>query len=354
MEPSVLLKHVAFAAAVFSLSATLTYFMQRFVRVMDVPTERSSHARPVPKSGGLAIVLSFVVGSLVIYFFAAYARVEDRYFWSFFGCGIAVAAVSLVDDITQASFRLKLVTQLLCTLVMLSSGVVLSRLSLPVLGETSVGGLAYPLTALWLLGLINAYNFMDGLDGLAAGVAVIAGVFLCVIAWRESSWFVYLTSYVLIAGAGGFLVFNLPPARIFMGDVGSAFLGFTFAGLAVVGAQVDPGRLTFYIVPLLFFHFIFDTFLTFMRRLVSGDPVYLGHRTHLYQLLNRTGFSHRAVSMCYWGMTIVQGFAAMVLVKLEADKRAYVFLPFLIVYSLYAWWVLRRARSFGLSLRSAA
>src|SRR5437870_249007 len=115
-----------------------------------------------------------------------------------------------------------------------------------------------------------------------------------------------------------------------MGDVGSAFLGFTFAALAIIGTQVDVSRLSFYVVPLLLFHFIFDTFFTFIRRLINSEPVHLAHRTHLYQLLNRTGFSHASVSLYYWAITALQGIAAMVLVTLEANKRIYVFLPFII------------------------
>lgn len=351
MEASVLLTHVAFAAAIFCLSAVVTYFMQRIVRVMDVPTDRSSHSRPVPKSGGLAIVLAFVVGSLTIYLFARYARIEDRYFWSFFGCAILLAIVSFIDDVTQSSFVLKLFTQILCIPVMLYGGVVLTRLSLPVAGETDLGWIGYPLTALWLLGLVNAYNFMDGLDGMAGGVAVIAGIFLCIVAFQESSWFVYLTSYVLIAGVMGFLIFNFPVARIFMGDVGSAFLGFAFAALAVIGAQVDIGRLSFYVVPLLLFHFIFDTLFTFVRRWINSEPVHMAHRTHLYQLLNRTGFSHAAVSFFYWAMTVIQGFAALLLVALPAEKRVYVFLPFIAFYGIYARWVMGRAKQHGLLVK---
>jgi UDP-GlcNAc:undecaprenyl-phosphate GlcNAc-1-phosphate transferase len=133
-----------------------------------------------------------------------------------------------------------------------------------------------------------------------------------------------------------------------MGDVGSAFLGFTFAALAVIGAQVDVGRLSFYVVPLLLFHFIFDTFFTFIRRLINSEPVHLAHRTHLYQLLNRTGFSHTAVSLYYWALTVVQGVAAFILVNLEPGKRIYVFAPFVVCYAFCSWWVLRRARVHGL------
>src|SRR5438034_10341829 len=117
MKASVLLAHVSFATTIFCLSAGVTYFMSRVVRVMDIPTERSSHARPVPKSGGLAIVVAFIVGSLVIYFLARHARIEDRYFCSFLRCGVLLALVSFLDDITQASFQLTLFTQLICILI---------------------------------------------------------------------------------------------------------------------------------------------------------------------------------------------------------------------------------------------
>jgi len=322
--------------------------MGNVVRVMDIPSERSSHARPVPKSGGLAILVAFVAGILVIYFFASHARIEDRFFWSFVACGILLALVSFIDDITQASFVLKVFTQLMCVIIMLAGGVVLSRLSLPFSGETDLAWAAYPLTALWLLGMINAYNFMDGLDGMAGGVAVIAGIFLCAIAFREGSWFVYLTSYVLVASVAGFLIFNFPVARIFMGDVGSAFIGFMFAGLAVIGAQIEVGRLSFYVVPLLLFHFIFDTFFTFVRRLLNSEPVHLAHRTHLYQLLNRMGFSHVSVTSYYAALTVMQGIGALVVTYLEPSKRIYVFTPFIAYYAVFAWWVLRCARRRGL------
>jgi UDP-GlcNAc:undecaprenyl-phosphate GlcNAc-1-phosphate transferase len=348
VDPLILAKHALFAAGIFVLSAVVTYFMQRVVRVMDIPTARSSHSRPVPKSGGLAIVVSFVLASVLIYFLARYSRIDDRYFWGFLICAVCLAAVSLVDDITQKLFGLKLLTQVLCIFVMIGSGVVLTRLSLPIAGETALGWVAYPLTALWLIGLINAYNFMDGLDGMAGGVAVTAGIFLCVIAFHERSWFVYLTSYALVASVGGFLIFNFPNARIFMGDVGSAFIGFVFGALAILGAEAEPSRLSFYVVPLLLFHFIFDTFFTFVRRWMNGEPLHLAHRTHLYQLLNRTGFSHAKVSLYYWAITAVQGCAALFLVTLEASKRIYVFLPFLVYHAIFAAWVLKRARAQGI------
>jgi len=348
LNATVFATHLAFAAAVFALSTVLTGLMAWVVRVMDVPNERSSHARPVPKSGGVAIVAAFTLGSLVVYFVADVARIADRHFWGFLFCAVLLSAVSFVDDVTQRSFAVKVATQMVCVAVILATGVTLSRLYIPFAGEVALGWAGYGLTFLWLLGLTNAYNFMDGLDGLAAGVAVIAAGFLGAIALWQDSNFVYLMCYVLLASAAGFLAFNLPPAKIFMGDVGSAFIGFTFAALAVIGANLDAGHLPFYVVPLLLFHFIFDTFFTFVRRALRGEPVHLAHRTHLYQLLNQCGYGHRAVSMYHYAVTVVQGIGALLLIFVELEWRVYVFLPYLGYQAIYAAWVLRRAKALGL------
>lgn len=322
--------------------------MLRFVQLIDVPNERSSHSGLIPKSGGVGIVVAFAAACLVIYHVADKARISDQYFWAFLICAVGLAFVSFVDDVTQKSFVAKICAQIACVVAMLAIGVYLRTLSIPIIGEISLGNWGYPLTLVWIVGLTNAFNFMDGLDGLAAGVATIAAFFMCAIAWDQNSYFVYITSYALIASVAGFLVFNFPPARIFMGDVGSTFLGFVFATLAVIGASFDFGRLSFYVVPLLLFHFIFDTFFTFTRRLLRGEKIYLAHRSHLYQLLNRIGYSHRSISIYHWGVTVAQGVGAFVLVELPPSHRIIVFAPYLLFQIFYAWWVLAKSRALGL------
>ena len=133
-----------------------------------------------------------------------------------------------------------------------------------------------------------------------------------------------------------------------MGDVGSAFLGFTFATLAVIGASLDLGHLSFYVVPMLLFHFIFDAAFTFFMRLLRGEKVHHAHRAHLYQLLNQLGYSHRAVSLFHYVVTAVQGAAAYTSLGLPADRRLLLFIPLLIFDIAYARWVLRRAKAVGL------
>jgi len=179
------------------------------------------------------------------------------------------------------------------------AGIVIDVLHLPLLGLVELGWWAYPLTLLWAFGLTNAYNFIDGLDGLAAGTAVIAAAFLAYISFQQGSHFIYLASLTLAAAALGFLIFNLPVAKIFMGDVGSTFLGLVFAVMAVIAARYDHSHTSLFVVPLLLLHFIFDTTFTFLRRLFAGEQVFMAHRTHLYQLLNRMGLSHGKVTAIY-------------------------------------------------------
>jgi UDP-GlcNAc:undecaprenyl-phosphate GlcNAc-1-phosphate transferase len=340
--------HGGFFLALMALSAIMTLLMARRVRILDVPNHRSSHSVPTPKSGGVAIVLTFLVGNLCVFFIAEITRIQNFHFFGFLICGLILAVVSFIDDITQKSFFFKLGAQMICAGFVLIANLVIRHVNIPVIGIFELGWLAYPLTFIWLMGLINSYNFMDGLDGLAAGVAVIAAGFLASLAFREQSYFVYMASLILAASAAGFLVFNISPAKIFMGDVGSAFIGFSFAMLAVIGSSYDRGHLNFFLVPLLLFNFIFDTAFTFFRRFLNGEKAYLPHRTHLYQLLNRVGYSHRQVSLFYYAVAIVQGLAAWVLIGLQSQYRPWVFVPFLLFNFAFAFWVLARARAHGL------
>jgi UDP-GlcNAc:undecaprenyl-phosphate GlcNAc-1-phosphate transferase len=184
---------------------------------------------------------------------------------------------------------------------------------------------------------------MDGLDGLAGGCGVIVALFFGIATYFEGSHFVYIFCYVLFASALGFLIFNFPRARIFMGDVGSQFLGFSFAAIAVIAAEYDLSRTSALVMPLLFFNFIFDTGLTFFRRLAMRQNVTEAHRSHLYQLMNRLGASHFQVSMFHFAVTAAQGVGVLVLIQLPAESRALVFLPFVVFQIAYAAIILRRA-----------
>jgi UDP-GlcNAc:undecaprenyl-phosphate GlcNAc-1-phosphate transferase len=348
MNPYALIVHWGFFGLLFLLSVCLTWLMWRYVNVMDIPSARSAHHKPIPRSGGVAIASTFGVGALIIYFFADVVRIDIGHMLAIVTCSLLVSGVSYWDDFTQRSFLAKFVAQLVCASAILSLGLVVKSIYLPFVGEVLMGWWAYLFTALWIVGLTNTVNFVDGLDGLVGGVALVAIGFLGYIAFSTDSRMVYALCYALGAGVAGFLVFNWSPARIFMGDVGSAFLGFVFACLAILGASLDHGHLSFYVVPLLLLHLIFDVFVTFVRRVISRESIIEPHRGHLYQLLHRMGWSHSAVASLYIMMTIAQGMAALLLVKLPAEDRVFVLLPFIAVYGIYAFVVLRMAQRRGL------
>ena len=159
-------------------------------------------------------------------------------------------------------------------------------------------------TLAWILFATNAMNFIDGLNGLASGVACLASIALAVIAATMSAWFVYFASLLLAAGLAGFLPFNFPRARIFMGDVGSQFCGFVLAVLGVVAARFEQVELSALLVPLLLFGVLYDVAFTLVRRAVAGDRLTQPHRSHLYQVAHRSGLDAVWVTLVQWGFVL--------------------------------------------------
>ena len=177
------------------------------------------------------------------------------------------------------------------------------QVELPFVPSMPLGWLGIPLTLLWLAGLTNAYNFMDGIDGLAGSQAVVAGLAWLVLGGIVGLPIVRLLGVLLAGSSLGFLGHNWPPARIFLGDVGSAFVGFSLAVLAVIGGLAHP-RLPLAGL-LVVWPFVFDTTFTILRRLRRGENIFAAHRSHLYQRLVIAGYSHRAVTLLYAGLALV-------------------------------------------------
>ena len=342
--------HILFGCAIAGLSAFVTFMLSRHLKSFDIPNERSSHTKITPRGGGVAIVTAFLVGISLIHLVGDKTPIYPPYFFGFLFSSFVIGALSFYDDFHTVSFKVKLGGQIIAVIVGLAAGIVIDRIHLPDLGEVSLGAWAYPLTFLWILGLTNAYNFIDGLDGLAASTAVIAALFFAYISFQQGSHFIYLASLTLAGASFGFLGFNWSPSKIFMGDVGSTFLGFSFAVMAVIAARYDYSHTSFFVVPLLLFHFIFDTVFTFFRRLLAHEHVFTAHRSHLYQLLNRLGYSHQQVTLIYSALAACQGVAAVWMVTSSGPERGYIFLPFLMGYGLCAKLIISRAKREGMIL----
>jgi UDP-GlcNAc:undecaprenyl-phosphate GlcNAc-1-phosphate transferase len=311
-----------------ALAAAITWAMAHFAVLVDVPNARSSHKQPTPRGGGVGILGAFAIGLLGLHLVTG--ALSAPALLAFAVAAAIMGLAGLADDIWGMNFTAKLAAQVIASLVVMAGGLVIPTLYVPGFGPVELGSFGYALTLLWLVGLTNAFNFMDGLDGLAGGVTVIAGGFLCLLAALLDAPAVLVLSGLMTAASLGFLIFNFPPARIFMGDVGSQFLGFAFAALGAMLALRDGTGTLVLIVPVLLFSFLFDTIFTAARRWRSGENLTAAHRTHLYQLLNQFGLSHRLVAAAHYFMALVQGLVALWLVGAEPSER-WLALPALLV-----------------------
>ena len=292
--------------AVFILSLALTWIIRRYAqqRLLDIPNERSSHTVPTPRGGGLAIVISF---SLALIYFAATGRIPSNVLIALLGGGGLVAFIGWMDDQRPVSWQVRALVHVGAAIFGLVAlgGMPPLDLGIVVIEWGVIGHIIGVIGIVWL---INLYNFMDGIDGLAAGEAVTVAL--------AAGWIVGigvgvdLTSrlpiFALAFAAFGFLIFNWQPAKIFMGDVGSGFLGYTFAILAIWTVSTAVTRhaqsigeqgLSLWVWIILLGYFLIDASLTLLRRVLRGDKWYSAHRTHAYQKWVISGASHRRVTL---------------------------------------------------------
>lgn len=347
MTLAALLRHLTFAVGLALLSAATVRLMMA-ARLMDRPDGRKAHDRPIPKGGGVGIVVAFLVGIVVLYQFAEFARLADPYFRGVIEASVAIAVVAFLDDVYDWNFSVKLGAQVLAALVAVGSGLYLHDYRVPYVGPLPVGWLGPPVTLFWLLFATNAMNFIDGLNGLAGGVALIAAGFLAGIAATHDGWFAYAAALLLAAGIAGFLPFNFPRARIFMGDVGSQFCGFMLAVLAVVASRFQGLDLSFLLVPMLLSGVLFDVGFTLVRRAVAGERLTAPHRGHLYQIAQRAGVPATEVALVHWGFAVYGGLCCLVFVASPPVWKPLV--PLLTLGPQLAWlgFVIHRARCVGM------
>ncbi|HHJ39579.1 MAG: hypothetical protein AXA67_09710 [Methylothermaceae bacteria B42] len=272
-----------FLLLIGSCTYYLTYTLYRYAltsrKLLDIPNHRSSHAHPTPSGGGLTIVTAFFVTTIILY---ASGQIPFN-LWMAVGGGILVAFISGWDDIKPLPIRLRLSIHFLAaiwSLIWINT----SPETLPFVHPSEIPDRIgiFLLSVLWITWMTNLYNFMDGIDGLAASQAVTtalsAGFFIWLGVGQPGT---ALLMFTLAAACLGFLPWNWPPARIFMGDIGSCFLGFGFGLFSLI--PVDQGGLPFWCWPILLAVFICDASMTLFQRYFSGQDWHLPHRSHAYQ-----------------------------------------------------------------------
>ncbi len=263
------------------------------IGAVDVPLDnRRMHSKPIPRIGGLAIFVSFWISTLL------FSQLTPELASIWVGGGILVI-LGILDDIFRLTAGLKFVVQILAAVFAVVNGCVIDYINIG--GEyITLGVFSYPVTILWIVGLTNAINFIDGLDGLACGVSLISSISLfCVLLLHGAGEYAVITA--ILAGAClGFLPFNANPARIFMGDTGALFLGYTFAVISVQGVFKLHAVLSF-MAPLMVFAFpLLDTLFAIVRRLVAGKSPFAPDRGHLHHRLVDMGFTQKeSVNILY-------------------------------------------------------
>lgn len=307
---------IGFIAAVLSLSyfavCGIRYLAERH-EILDVPNERSSHTQSMPRGGGLAIVVLTLGGA---WLYASFNPLLARPSLLGYTIGaILIVAISWYDDLRSQPNWLRFTIHSIGALLAIYGFGYLHLSSILNANPLVTRWIDLIITFLWLVGLTNAYNFMDGIDGIAGGQAVVAGLGWAALGSLTGQRFVFALGLILAASSLGFLFHNWQPARIFMGDVGSAFLGYTFAVMPLIfdsHLSVPVHGLGPFVAGNLFvWPFIFDSTFTFLRRLYLRENVFSAHRSHLYQRLVIIGFTHGFVALLYSGLAVLGALLAL-------------------------------------------
>ncbi|MBV9345756.1 MAG: glycosyltransferase family 4 protein [Gammaproteobacteria bacterium] len=288
----------------FLVTALLTGAVRRLALargLLDVPNRRSSHSRPTPRGGGLAVL---VTCTAVVGVTALTGQVSRPLATALAAGGTLVGAVGFFDDCFSLRPATRLVAQLGAALVAVT---VVGSLAVVTLGERAVPlGMvsSIVISVLGMLWVLNLFNFMDGIDGIAASEAIfvaLAGAWLSHA--NTDPLGIGVVAWVFAAACAGFLVWNWPPAKIFLGDVGSGYLGFVIALLALASARREPNNLWIWLI--LGGAFFSDATVTLVWRLARGETVHQPHRTHAYQWLALGWQSHARVTVALWALNLL-------------------------------------------------
>lgn len=260
----------------------------------------------MPRLGGLAIYLSFLIGFLIL------RPTDDSAAPMIILIGSLIIIVTgVLDDLFEISAKVKLLGQILAALVVVLGGIQLEFINLPFGGVLEFGYFSIPLTILWIVGITNAINLIDGLDGLAAGVSSIAIFTISGMAFLMGDVFVMSVGLILLGSILGFLKYNFHPAKIFMGDTGALFLGYMIAVLSLLGFK----NITMFslIVPVIILGVpISDTFFAIIRRFVNKQPLSAPDKSHLHHCLLRLGYSHKQTVLMIYGIAAMFSLAAVI------------------------------------------
>lgn len=305
------------------------------VNAIDVPKdERRIHNKPIPVMGGLAIYFAFVLG--VILYNGILTKSQ---------LGIIIGATIIViggvlDDVKDLKPKYKIIIQVIAAICILQSGIRISIVTNPFrefYPYLSVGWIHIPITIIWIVGVTNAFNLIDGLDGLAAGIAFISCVTLMIVSLINGRLEAAFLTAVLSGAILGFIPYNFNPASIFMGDTGSQLLGFLLAAISIEGA-IKSATAFVIAVPILAFGLpIYDTLFAMIRRKVNGKSMMAADKGHLHHRLLNMGMSQKQAVIIMYLISAALGGIAIIAMKIS-NERAYFLLALVMVILVITAW----------------
>lgn len=314
--------------------------------ILDYPNERSLHERPTPRTGGIGIVVGVAAGLLIAFLAGSLSPASGGPAGGALAAMLlgaaAVAAVSFADDFRSLPPAVRLVVHVGAAVGLVGAGLSPPGLELPGAVWSWPAWLAAGVSVLGTAWMTNLYNFMDGMDGFAGGMGVFGFGAFALLGLLGGRPDYALASAVVAAASAGFLLFNFPPARIFMGDVGSATLGFLAAGFALWGHR--EGLFPLWVAALVFSPFIVDATVTLVRRVLAGEKAWQAHHSHYYQRLMCLGWTHRRTVLAEYALMLACVLSALLAAAVAPGAQWALIAGWVVVYAVLALSVPRLER----------
>ncbi|WP_077706370.1 glycosyltransferase family 4 protein [Virgibacillus dokdonensis] len=330
-----MINYVDFMIAFVIAAATsflLTYPVKKFavfVGAVDFPNYRKIHTKVTPRLGGLAIFLGMGAGLL-------YLQPSHPHLAEIAAGAVVIIVTGALDDRFGIQPVVKLTGQLIAASFLVSSGLIIEKLTLPLFGTVELGFASVLITVFWVVGITNAINLIDGLDGLATGVTTIALISISVMAFIDMQMMVAYLCVTLIGSNLGFLYHNFYPAKIYMGDTGSNFLGYMIAVVSMLGLFKNVALFSFVIPIIVLAVPIFDTLFAIARRAYNKENIMMPDNKHIHYQLLQAGYSHRKTVLIIYGFSALFGTLAVLFSNASITVSFIITVIVLILLHLFA------------------
>ncbi|MDB4349454.1 undecaprenyl/decaprenyl-phosphate alpha-N-acetylglucosaminyl 1-phosphate transferase [Omnitrophica bacterium] len=301
--------------AAFIISLTIAYLLTPTIRALakriglvDKPSDETMHRHATPLLGGLAIFIAYFLAVI-------FTRGINRDIASILIGGTILLAIGIFDDRYGMMPKIKLFGQIIAALTVVKMGIKVEFIENYYLASV--------FSCIWIIGITNAINLVDGLDGLSGGITAISAFFFALLSWERGDFAVATLASALFGSSLGFFRYNFPRAFIFMGDAGSMFVGFILANIAILGSWTSPTQITSLAIPIFILGYpIFDTFLVVMSRLREGESVFIGRRDHPHHRFVQMGFKKKHAVLIIFSITFCLGLAGYALSKIKDPVAA--------------------------------